>query len=803
MYKLFSVISLTGVMSAAAFGQPTSFTYQGQLKQAGLPVNGTVNLEFSLWDADAGGNLVAGPLSRPNTQVTDGLFSVLLDFPPAVFNGARRWLEVTVDGTPMSPRQELTGVPYAIHSTRPWETSGSDISYVDGAVGVGTSTPAHRLDVAGDAKLRERLAVGNDAGFGSNSPYGFADFDVSHVHNDFATSVNWSTYRSYMTFDPGADLAAPSSLYSHDFECITPAANDRAYNYLQGPYLGAFHQGSGNVGLLAGGNFVAQTTGSGSVDYQIGGYVASVLGTGGAGTGTIQRNEGLQVITGNSGAAGATIDNDYSIYVFSPHHTQPITNHYGIYLEDQDFGQNDSFAIYSVGGTNYLGGNLGIGTSAPQAKLHLGGLPGVDGIMFPDGSLQTSAAGLGGGGGGFWSLSGADIFNNNGGNVGIGTTTPQTKLDVRGSLVLDPGGSPTLYTAATGGEQNRFLNLINSTTFQSASGLKAGGILVSDSYGYANPGKNDLVVKGTVGIGTATPGFPLTIRTSNSFFVSGYGWVHTNGTQELGSYVSAGGGWLGTRSNDPLHFFTNDSSPQMTLATSGRLGIGTQTPVCPLHAQSSQTDVSAIFGTAASGTANAGVYGASTASNGNGIIGEAHNGGSAYGVWGRAANGIGGYFEGGAYAIFANGRARVSVLEIAGADVAEKFPCTDESPELGTVMEIDPDHAGHLRVAREAYCPRVAGVVSGAGDLPVGAVLGHLPGNEDAPAIALSGRVWVRCDARRTAIEPGDLLTSSDTPGHAMKAADRERSHGAILGKAMSSLARGERGLVLVLVNLQ
>src|SRR5262249_6700157 len=96
----------------------------------------------------------------------------------------------------------------------------------------------------------------------------------------------------------------------------------------------------------------------------------------------------------------------------------------------------------------------------------------------------------------------------------------------------------------------------------------------------------------------------------------------------------------------------------------------------------------------------------------------------------------------------------------------------------------------------------VAGIVSGAGDLAAGAILGNLPGKEDAPPIALSGRVWARCDASSGAIKPGDLLTTSDMPGHAMKASDRERAFGTVIGKAMTGLKEG-RGLVLVLVNLQ
>ena len=96
----------------------------------------------------------------------------------------------------------------------------------------------------------------------------------------------------------------------------------------------------------------------------------------------------------------------------------------------------------------------------------------------------------------------------------------------------------------------------------------------------------------------------------------------------------------------------------------------------------------------------------------------------------------------------------------------------------------------------------MAGVVSGANDLPTGAILGNLPGHEEALPIALSGRVWVYCDSGTHAIEPGDLLTTSKTPGHAMKVTDSKRAFGAVLGKAMSSLNSG-KGLVLVLVNLQ
>jgi hypothetical protein len=68
--------------------------------------------------------------------------------------------------------------------------------------------------------------------------------------------------------------------------------------------------------------------------------------------------------------------------------------------------------------------------------------------------------------------------------------------------------------------------------------------------------------------------------------------------------------------------------------------------------------------------------------------------------------------------------------------------------------------------------------------------------------VALAGRVYVWADATAGPIEPGDLLTTSDTAGHAMRATDRVRAGGAILGKAMTGIAEGQ-GLVLALIALQ
>lgn len=158
--------------------------------------------------------------------------------------------------------------------------------------------------------------------------------------------------------------------------------------------------------------------------------------------------------------------------------------------------------------------------------------------------------------------------------------------------------------------------------------------------------------------------------------------------------------------------------------------------------------------------------------------------------------------DGGDVIIAPSGTAHVRVLEIAGADVAERFP-TSDTVEPGMVVMIDAANPGHLCLAKGKYNKRVAGVASGANGLPAGTILGNLPGHEDATPIALSGRVWVNCDTSDRAIEVGDMLTTSDTAGYAMAVETTANASGAVIGKAMTGLAKGEKGMVLVLVNLQ
>jgi hypothetical protein len=490
---------LAATTTGSALAQGTAFTYQGQLKDAGAAAAGDYDMTFRLFDADSGGNQVGTDIDMPALAVSEGLFTVLLDFGvDAYTDNQPRWLEITVNGEPLSPLQPLTPAPFSIN------TRGIHVA-ADGKVGIGTDAPAQALSVAG--------------------------------------------------------------------------------------------------------------------------------------------------------------------------------------------------AIEST----------------------------TNGFRFPDGTVQATAST---GGGGFWSSSGTNIFNNNSGTVGVGTATPNAKLHVSGG----PFWTSNFWT--------------KSLALNSAEAIELGYGASSTRFGIGSS-QNGLYFFRTTTEDTAAPA---------NYFMS----ADSAGRIAMGDLVGS-------------------LTAKLTLFASGNgaelLRFNTERPWAFKQAYTGS-------GTALRLQPDTGLKNFEIAAAGGTIVAT---------------------FEGNDAAprLVVNGTTATKVLQITGADLAEKFPTSDGKVQPGMVMEIDPENPGHLRTSDSAYNQRVAGVVSGANDFPAGAILGHLPGNEDAPPVALSGRVWTWCDASEGAISPGDLLTTSATPGHAMKAVDRDRSHGAVIGKAMTALEQGEVGLVLVLVNLQ
>lgn len=397
MCRMIAAITLGAccLLTTTTLGQSSSLTYQGQLKQAGVPFTGTVSLDFALWDADVGGTLVAGPLNHADTQVTNGLFNVLMDFPPDVFTGARLWLEVVVDGVPLTPRQEMTPVPYAL------------------------SVPGLAMSPTGVEVSGDMHAVGevSASAFSSNSPLIF--------------KVN------------------PA-----DVECAR-------------------------------------------------------------------------------------------------------------------FDDTNCF--------------MGLGTTAPQARLHIGGAAGVDGVMFPDGTLQTTAAGTVVGGDSIWSLSaGGDIFYTQG-DVGIGTTDPASKLDIAASgdgaeLLRFTTERPWVFRQVRTGP-------VTGLELRSTVGQKIFEVTASDGTNVASFVADSAASR--MGIGTISPATKMHIldpgQSVSLRIETGGG---TNAWSKM-EFANGGGQWhVGTSrmfNNDVFYVDRIGTNPlEMQLSTSGSLGLGIE-PQAKLH----------------------------------------------------------------------------------------------------------------------------------------------------------------------------------------------------------------------------
>lgn len=405
---------------------------------------------------------------------------------------------------------------------------------------------------------------------------------------------------------------------------------------------------------------------------------------------------------------------------------------------------------------------------------------------------------------GFWAANGTHIYKTNSGSVGIGTNAPEAPFEVRGPVDsrmrvshISAGGFAVAGPAVLEMKSNnvgidhpygsiRFLDTANAVRGSMEYG--AGPALLDPvAMRFATEGATRMSIEasGEVGIGTVTPDALLHVLGSSDSALGGGGLI-VMGDVAAGNISMDANEIMARNNGQASTLFLNHNGGNIHIDGGGtgttRVGIGTNSPNSRLHVTTDSMQLAQFnqFGTSP------------------GVQITSLSASTIYPALSVAG------FSSNAPALRVTGKASVSVLEITGADVAEKFPTSEcEKVEPGTVMEIDPANPGTLRIARGAYNRRVAGVVSGAGDIPLGAILGNLPGHEDAPPIALSGRVYVRCDASSGAIQPGDLLTTSVTAGHAMKVDDYPRAQGAIIGKAMSELPAGESGLVLVLVNLQ
>ena len=241
-------------------------------------------------------------------------------------------------------------------------------------------------------------------------------------------------------------------------------------------------------------------------------------------------------------------------------------------------------------------------------------------------------------------------------------------------------------------------------------------------------------------------------------------------------------------------FGKSDAATASGVAGESANGIGVfGQGVTGVRGQSFGTNGNGVFGKSDAGETS-GVAGESQ--NGNGVFGSSQSGIAVFGKGGRLA----GRFEGDVE-VTGNLNLSSATSDIFLGDVAEGFSTGDgETIGPGTVVVLD--YQGRVRPGDEAYDKKVAGVVSGAGDYRPAIVLDKQRSGAMQLPVALIGKVCCMVDAQYSSIEVGDMLTTSPTPGHAMKAVDPLKAFGAVIGKALRPLHAGQ-GVIPILIALQ
>jgi hypothetical protein len=890
----------------------TTITYQGQLLDDGEPAaDGVYDMTFTLWDAESGGTLL-GTYLEPNVVVEGGLFTAWPDFGGAPFNGQPCWLEIMVDTTTLAPRQPLTAAPQALMShglVVPADLSGSvapvlavssdaesgNVIDVYAIPAAGTSLTGLRVVhlpsgnnvklampaagayarvSSGRAVMAEHLVSGN-AGYLGTGTYG--------VHGVAGSPTDWAGYfegLGYFSDNVGIGTDTPQSklhvVGDIRSSASTPAlvltdtngggskptirfeGSDRItfVGEDDGPemfgFYSTFHYDRANdaslqiYGRATGtwGNYLALTHDGtdGHVQTDTGHLLLEPAGNVGIGTtdpGSLLHLASLGGIeltieadTNNSGGE------DQNAGIFLSQDGGLVTGRLGYNFSGEDnalalINYANYPLLLGANSTEYMrvtrDGKVGIGTPSPDEKLQVSGkvrceqLQVTDGatagyVLTADGGGNAEWAPNPGGGESLWDQNGNDIHYD-AGDVGIGTNAPEARLHVGGAgqqvLIGDAhdaiqpalklwGGHSSGYAyiqaGGDGGAPAKLRIVKYNTGFDELDELQISAVKSHFS--------------GDVGIGTSTPAMPLHIATSETTNVR----IESDAAATRIDLVNTD---MGPTGDPQLRFSVNDGTPLFSMgvvdiddtfrigtttpATSSRLvidpdgnvGLGVNGPACPVHVRNEDPDLRLDM--TAGSTAELvelqfAVAGSQMAELGYDRVDE-----TLY-LSNRSSGGIK------AAELRSDGRFVVDVLQIeGGADLSEHFDihAEGEAPAPGMVVCIDPDHPGQLSVSQAAYDTRVAGVISGAGGINPGMLMGQrdsLAGGEHP--VALTGRVYCLVDATQHAVRPGDLLTTANTPGHAMKVTDHERARGAIIGKAMTPLAGG-RGLVLVLVSLQ
>ena len=348
-------LSTLNIQLSTAFAQGTAFTYQGRLIDNGAPANGSYDLKFALYTTNLNGSAFAGPVTNSATAVSNGLFTVTLDF-GGVFDGGPRWLEIGVSSnklnsfSTLNPRQPLTPAPYAIFANTASNVSGT----VSSASIVGSYDNAVMLNNANNS------FTGAFSGSGAN----VTDVDAVTL-NGMAASNFWQT-----AGNAGTSPAKGNFLGTTDNQPLELKVNgDRALRLEPSPGTAAPNViGGSSANFVSSGVVGATIAGGGTTNY----------------SGTANTNSVIADFGTIGGGLGNTAVNSYSTVAG------------GI---DNSAGGGNS--VVGGGGYNYAGNNYaavvgGYANIATGAGSFIGG-GGSDGVNYLGNEASGDGSVIGGG----------------------------------------------------------------------------------------------------------------------------------------------------------------------------------------------------------------------------------------------------------------------------------------------------------------------------------------------------------------------------------------------------------------------
>ena len=493
------------VCVGAASAQTTSFTYQGRLQDGGTSANGSYDFQFTLWDALSGGTQQPQPgpvaVTRTAVAVTNGIFTVQLDFGANAFPGANRFLEIgarlTGAGsfTTLSPRQQISSTPYAIRSlnassadnvlasgTLSASVINTTTQYnLDGSrvLGLGPNTGSNNLLVglnAGNALIdgRENTFIGTGAGQATTGgPLDCADCGPGGTplykgsHNTFLgyraglnnTSGAWNSF-----FGASAGASSTTANNTSFFGSFAGVRNTAGSNSFFGSFAGYNNTTGSNNAYFGNNAGISNTVGSQNSVFGsfAGGQNGNENSFFGSGAGTQSTGSGNSFFGSQAGTASAQGNNNTIIGARADLGSSNLTNAAAIGAFAR-VDQSNSMVLGSINGVNSANTdtNVGIGTTTPQTRLQVRTNTGIYGITHTDGAITVGSYVGGGSSGAFGGWLGTQsnhklfFFTGNGqptmtvdttGNVGIGTFSPDRTLTVNGTADKPGGGSWDVFS---------------------------------------------------------------------------------------------------------------------------------------------------------------------------------------------------------------------------------------------------------------------------------------------------------------------------------------------------------------------